>query len=605
MLSKRTAPVPTLDRPVSPARGDAEGIRRQGDRRKGDRREGARADGDRDMMAVVRAEIWSAARLTFGLGVLLSIGAFVLVLAKLSMWNLVLSTGNGWTLAGMAVLLGLVVGLYVGLDQLRELGLMAIGHRVARRLAAPLVLAVARDTGRADIAAGQALRDVEELRRGLSGPLLTGIVDAVLVPVMVLLLVIFHWAFAAWALFCCVVAAGLSLFSERAVRRTLLTSNESHARTSGLVADAMRCAEAVEAMGLRARLAQRWETRMQAGAASLGEAQGTARWIGAGLAVITGIASGGALVVGAVLASQGVPIGFSMIVAMMITGLVLAPFTRLGGSLQEWGAALGAWRRLTTLLRPDRGTDATTAFPVRDARLVLEHVTWAHRGAARPLLRDVSMVIAPGEIVALAGGAGAGKTTLLRIAVGMLRPAAGGCFLDGHATHQWEREDFARHVGYLPQDPLLTDGTLAEAIARLGTPDMAAVIRAARLADAHQAIAALPAGYATRIRAEGPLSAGQRQRVALARALYGAPRVLVLDEPAAWLDAEGEQRLIRLLRRLAAPRDGAGMAILLTSHREALLNAADRVLVLRAGQIVPAPARPAIAGPVRGRGEAA
>jgi ATP-binding cassette subfamily C protein len=561
----------------------------------------ARPAEERDMMAVVRAEIWSAARLTFGLGLLLSIGAFALVLAKLAMWHLVLPTGDGWTLAGMAVLLGIVMALYVGLDQLRELGLMAIGHRVARRLAAPLVLAVARENGRADIAAGQALRDVEELRRGLSGPLLTGMVDAVLVPALILLLLIFHWAFAAWALLCCAVAAGLSLASERAVRRALLTSNESHARTAGLVADAMRCAEAVEAMGLRATLARRWEARMRTSGEALGGAQATSRWIGASLAVVTGIASGGALVVGAVLGTSGVTIGFSMIVAMMITGLVLAPFSRLGGSLQDWAAALGAWRRLSTLLRPERLAETSTAFPVRDARLVMEHLTWAHRGAARPLLRDVSMVVAPGEVVALAGAAGAGKTTLLRIAVGMLRPAAGGCFLDGHATHQWEREDFARHVGYLPQDPLLTDGTLAEAIARLGTPDMAAVLRAARLADAHTLIAALPAGYATKIRAEGPLSAGQRQRVALARALYGGPRLLVLDEPAAWLDAEGEQRLIRLLRGLAAQ----GTAILLTSHRDALLHAADRMLVLRAGQIVPAPPRPAIAGPARGRGEAA
>lgn len=211
------------------------------------------------------------------------------------------------------------------------------------------------------------------------------------------------------------------------------------------------------------------------------------------------------------------------------------------------------------------------------------------------------MVVAPGEVVALAGAAGSGKTTLLRIAVGMLKPAAGGCFLDGHATSQWEREDFARQVGYLPQDPLLTDGTVAEAIARLGTPDMAAVLKAARLAEAHGLISALPAGYSTLIRAEGPLSTGQRQRVAFARALYGDPKLLVLDEPAAWLDAEGEQRLIRTLRYLASQ----GVGVLLTSHRAALLQAADRVLVLRGGQILAAPGRPAIAGPKPGREEAA
>ena len=559
------------------------------------------AAGESDLMTVVRAEIADAAKLTLALGLLISLATFGVVLAKMTIWQMVLPTGNAWTLAGLVVVFAMAVGLLVGMDQLRDLGLLAISHRLARRLAAPLVLAVARDSGRSDIAAGQALRDVDELRRNLAGPLLTSLADAVLVPTMILLLLFFHWAFAAWALGCCLIAAGLSLIGEKAMRRALVTSNEAHARTSGLVADAMRCAEAVEAMGLRDALARRWEGRIDDSRTALRDAQRASRWIGAALATISGIASGGTLVVGTLLGSYGVNVGFGMILAMLIVGQILSPFTRLGSALHEWGAALGAWRRLNALLRAERSQEPAMAFPVREARLVLERVTWAHRGAARPLLREVSMVVGPGEVVALAGGAGAGKTTLLRVAIGMLKPTAGGCFLDGHATAQWEREDFARHAGYLPQDPLLTDGTVAEAIARLGTPDMPAVLRAARLAEAHAVIAALPAGYATPIRAEGPLSAGQRQRVALARALYGRPRLLVLDEPAAWLDAEGEQRLIRLLRRLSRE----GMGVLLTSHRPALLQAADRVLILRNGQIVAAPGRPALPPPGGRRGEEA
>lgn len=560
----------------------------------------AAATPNRDIMGLVRAEIWSAARLTLALGLVLSLVTVATLLTKLQIISLVEPTGNGWTLAAIAVAFGLMVGLMVGIDQLREAALLAIGHRVARRLAAPIVLAVAGEQGRADIAAGQALRDVEELRRGLSGPLLTSMVDAVLVPALLVLLLLLHWAFALWALFGALLAATLSLVSERALRQALLASNEAQARTSGLVADAMRCAEAVEAMGMRPRLAARWNARMEAGADSLRGAQGTARWLGAGLAIVAGISSGGALVVGALLQIGGVELGFGMILAMMITGLVLAPFARLGGALHDWSLALAAWRRLGALLGAERATDASAAFPLSEGRLVMERVSWVHRGAARPLLRDVSLVVKPGEIVALTGGPGSGKTTLLRLAVGMLKPAAGGCFLDGHATHQWSREDFARHVGYMPQDPLLTDGTVAEAIARLGLPDMAAVIRAARQADAHPTITALPHGYATRIRAEGPLSAGQRQRVALARALYSRPRLLVLDEPAAWLDAEGEARLVRLLRALA--RDGVG--VLLSSHRPALIAGADRVLTLRGGQLVPAPARPALTAPA-GRAEEA
>ncbi|MGG5809974.1 ATP-binding cassette domain-containing protein [Falsiroseomonas sp. CW058] len=553
-----------------------------------DARAGAPETPAQELIAVVRDEVGAAARLTLALGVVLAFATFGVTASKLVIWQTVIPTGNAWTLAGLIVLFSMALCIFVALDQLRELGLMAIARRLAQRLAGPLVLVVAQQPGRSDIAAQQALRDVEELRRDLAGPVLTSIVDAVLVPSMVLLLLFFHWAFAAWALGFAVLAALLSLLGDRLMRRTLLASNEAHARTSGLVADAMRCAEAVEAMGLRGVLAARWQDRIADSAEALGRAQAGGRWISAALSAVSGIATGGALIVGTAMISYGINVGFGMVLAMLLTGKIISPFARLGAAMHEWGAALAAWRRLQGLLGPDAPRPEGIAFPCRTARLTLERATWAPRGAARALLRDVSLVVEPGQVVAIAGGAGAGKTTLLRLAVGMIQPIAGGCFLDGHATAQWEREDFARHVGYLPQDPLLTDGTVAEAIARLGEPDMAAVIAAARLADAHGLVTALPHGYATRIRAEGPLSAGQRQRVALARALYGGPRLLVLDEPAAFLDAEGEARLVRLLRLLAAQ----GTGVLLTSHRPALLAAAHRVMVLRGGQLANAQAGP-------------
>ena len=553
----------------------------------------AEAPERREVMDVVRAEVVSATQFTLALGLVLAIAGFAVTVSKLMIWQLVLPTGNPWTLAGLGILFCLSIGMMVALDQLRELGLLAVSHRLARRLAAPLVMAAAQQAGRSDIAAGQSLRDVEELRRNLTGPVLSGVVDAVLVPLLILLLAWFHWVFAAWALACAAIATVLSLLGERLTRRALLAANEANAQTTSLVADAMRCAEAVEAMGLRPPLAARWEARMDTGAVALRSAQAGGRWIGASLATVSGIGSGGALVIATLLSASGLDVGMGGLVAMLVMSQVIGPFARLGGAANDWAAALGAWRRLSAMLHADHAGDAAIAFPCTEARLVMERVTYAHRGAPRPLLRDIGLLVAPGQVVALAGTAGSGKTTLLRIAVGMVKPSAGGCFLDGQATWQWQREDFARHVGYLPQDPLLTDGTVAEAIARLGQPDMPAVLEAARLADAHALIAALPAGYATPIRAEGPLSAGQRQRVALARALYNRPKLLVLDEPAAFLDAEGEQRLVRLLRRLAAQ----GIGILFTSHRPLLLAAADRVLLLRGGQLVPAPGTPALAAP--------
>ncbi|MGG5885748.1 ATP-binding cassette domain-containing protein [Falsiroseomonas sp. HC035] len=538
---------------------------------------------------LARSEILAASRFALALGLAISLAGFGVVAAKLAIWQLVLPTGNGWTLAGLAIAIGLAVALLLGLEQLRALGLIAVSHRLARRLAGPLVRAAAQRDPGADRVAGQALRDVEALRRTVCGPLLTGLADALLAPVLILLLLVFHWAFATWALACCGIAAMLSLLGERLTRRDLAEAEAAQARLAGQVADALRCAEAIAAMGMRDRLVAGWQTGAAPADAALRRARTIARRIAAGLGSLQALGAGGALVVGALLLALDVPVGFGMVLAMLVTGQAVAPFARLGAALHEAGAARAAWLRLGALGAAEAGP--TLAYPCRTPRLVLDRVSFAHSGAARALLRDVVLEVSPGEIVALAGGTGSGKTTLLRIAIGMVRPSAGLCTLDGHATAQWARADLARHAGYLPQDPLLTDGTVAEAIARLEEPDLPAVLRAARLAEAHAMVASLPQGYATPI---GPqFSAGQRQRLALARALYRDPGLLVLDEPSAFLDAEGEAGLVRMLRELAS----RGTAVLLSSHRPALLSAADRVVVLRSGQLLATERRRALAAP--------
>jgi ATP-binding cassette subfamily C protein len=194
------------------------------------------------------------------------------------------------------------------------------------------------------------------------------------------------------------------------------------------------------------------------------------------------------------------------------------------------------------------------------------------------------MTVEPGTCFAILGGSGSGKSTLLRLLLGLHQPTMGGVYLDGHATGQWDRRDLARYIGFLPQQPLLGRGTVAEAIARLEEPQMALVIEAARRAGAHGLITSLPLGYATPISGNYQFSTGQRHRVAIARALYGRPKLLLLDEFAASLDAEGEAEMEGLLRQLRRE----GCSVIFTTHRASLLRNADRVLALRAGTLVPA-----------------
>jgi ABC-type protease/lipase transport system fused ATPase/permease subunit len=212
----------------------------------------------------------------------------------------------------------------------------------------------------------------------------------------------------------------------------------------------------------------------------------------------------------------------------------------------------------------------------------VENLSYTPPGMQRAVVRNLSVEITAGEVIAIVGPSGSGKSTLARLMLGILAPGAGSVRLDGAALAQWEPARLGACVGYLPQDVALFSGTIAENIARLGAGDSDEVVAAAQRAHAHEMIVRLPNGYDTQIGDSGLcLSGGQRQRVALARALYGEPRIVVLDEPNANLDADGEQALTRAIGGLRE----CGATVVLITQRTQILSIADRILVMRDGAI--------------------
>lgn len=216
-------------------------------------------------------------------------------------------------------------------------------------------------------------------------------------------------------------------------------------------------------------------------------------------------------------------------------------------------------------------------------QLSVEGVNFAPVGATRFVLQGISLKIEPGEMLGVIGPSGAGKSSLARLMVGIWQPNNGHVRLDGADVYSWDRSDFGRHVGYLPQDTELFSGSIRDNIARFRSDvDDEQVVRAAQVAGVHQLILRLPNGYDTELGETGHvLSAGQRQRVGLARALLGSPRLLVLDEPNAALDAEGEEALVTALDALKA----GGSTIVIVSHKPSVFRSADKMLMLRDGRI--------------------
>jgi ATP-binding cassette, subfamily C, bacterial PrsD len=198
------------------------------------------------------------------------------------------------------------------------------------------------------------------------------------------------------------------------------------------------------------------------------------------------------------------------------------------------------------------------------------------------VVRDVSFALKAGNGLGIIGPSAAGKSSLVRGLVGVWAPVQGTIRLDGAALDQWSCEDLGRHIGYLPQDVELFDGTVAENIARFhAQADPTVIIAAAKQAGVNDLILRLPQGYETRIGEGGmALSAGQRQRLALARALYGDPFLIVLDEPNSNLDHEGEEALTKAISGVRT----RGGIVIVVSHRATALASVDLILVMKEGK---------------------
>ena len=522
--------------------------------------------------------------LIFGLGLVGVLLGFAIILNKTSLFALLPVTRSADTLfaAGVFWVMALVAATVIRIVQQRAVAV--ISRYVAERLAVPTVLCTAQRAGRPEVLSSAALDAIGTLRGALSGHLPHIAVALLTAPLLLALIFALHWVAGVMSLIFCIAGSVVSLLMTRAAHTAARVSGEARARAFGMAADAMRSGEAVLAMGMLPRLVRQWVAAAAEGSAEASDCEGRAEGLRLLLDLLAGALRGGVIFVMAALALSGQNVNAAFGASVLVIGTVVSPFMGVGVHLRSLTEAMAAWQRLRAMMRTTAAIPEGLAFPSPAMRLTAEHLSFGFRGPQPALFRNLHLEVGAGEIVAIVGPSGSGKSTLLRLLVGILRPNGGGVFLDGHATSQWNRRELARHLGYLPQDALLSRASVAEVVARLEVPDMTAVLEAAQRAGAHATIVGLPCGYATPLTGGWQLSMGQRHRIALARALYGRPRMLVLDELAGALDPEGEAEVALMLRRLKAD----GSSVIFTTHRPSLLATADRILTIRQGQLVPA-----------------
>jgi ATP-binding cassette subfamily C protein len=334
-------------------------------------------------------------------------------------------------------------------------------------------------------------------------------------------------------------------------------------------------------MGMAKTLASRWQQVNDRYRTASTQASDVTGSFGSVTKVMRMLLQSAMLGIGAYLVIRQELSAGAMIAASIMMGRALAPIEIAIGNWRSLTSARQSLQRLSKTLGELPATRDRTRLPRPVNRLDVEHVAVAAPGGKATILADVHFGLCAGEALAVVGPSAAGKTSLIRTLTGVWPTARGRIRLDGATLEQWEEDALGAHVGYVGQNVEFFDGTIAENIARMNlTPDSDAVLAAGRAAGAHDMILRLPSGYDTRIGdASTVLSAGQRQRIALARALYGDPFLVVLDEPNANLDSEGETALHKVLGELKA----RGAIVVIISHRPSALEQCDKILVLSNG----------------------
>ena len=529
------------------------------------------------------------------LALLLSVFIALLTLAPIGymreVYGPVVTARSEATLAWVTLLLVGALAMAACLDWVRQRVQSAAATRLSALLSEKVFDASFRANLMALPGARLALSDFRTVRNFISSPTAAVILDAPMGLMLLGLIFAIHPVMGLLSLAGGVLSIVISLLTERAVRPVMANAVEKSQLASHYAADASKNAEAILAMGMGPSVQGRWQLiqneylKLQAIATNkqgIGSAMTRSVMLIQGSAIL---GLGTALTLAGVLSPAA---GGMLIVAKLIGAIAMRPMMQLITSWKQVSTARDALERLRTFMTKIPTPEAGMSLPAPRGLLELKGATVMAPATKQTILVDQTFTVNPGQVLAVIGPSGSGKSSLARLITGIWAPRLGEVRLDGVSIAQWPKAELGPHIGFLPQDIELFDGTVAENIARFNEPDPAKLARAVELTGLTNLLADLPEGLHTQLGDDGArLSGGQRQRIGLARAFYGDPQLLVLDEPNANLDAQGDDALAAAIQGARA----RGATIVLITHRREILSLADLLLVLKDG-------RPVVFGPM-------
>jgi ATP-binding cassette subfamily C protein PrsD len=431
----------------------------------------------------------------------------------------------------------------------------------------------------------QPLRDLDQVRSFMSSTGPTAFLDMPWIPIFLIALFLFHPAIGVTALLGTAAIIAMTLLTERMSRGAVKAATDSSAQRQVLADVTQRNAEVIRAMGMLDRFTVRWSEANERYLRQNIRATDMYANLGSAAKVLRYVLQSGMLGIGAYLVVADSASGGIMIASSIMMGRALAPVEIALGSWKQLVAARQGIVRLREICRATAAAPAPPVLLPRPCReLSVRDLAVAAPETGKTIVSNISFSLTAGMGLALLGASASGKTSLSKALVGIWPAEQGVVRLDGAALDQWRNEDLGRHIGYLPQDVSLFDGTVAENICRFDEDaDSDAILKAAQVAGVHDLILRLPEGYSTRIGQGGiSLSAGQRQRIGLARAMFGDPFLVVLDEPNANLDTDGENALSRAIQILRRNKS----IVIVISHRPSALTSLNMAMVLYEGKSI-------------------
>jgi ATP-binding cassette subfamily C protein len=506
-------------------------------------------------------------------------------LYMLQVYDRVVPTAGTTTLFFITLALAFALLTLSALDMVRNRLMVRASQRIDA-LVAPRILKqmMAVDSG----AAGQAMRDFDNVRTAMSTPAIAAIFDLPWTPVFLIVSFMLHFWIGILAIVASICLVTLAYLNQKATQKKMEIATSAMASAHNSQQAAATHGTTIKGLGMTGAMVDRQLGHRRIAIANMINAQFAGSKLTASSRFFRLFIQSVALGVGALLAIAGDISSGAIIASSVLLSRALQPIESI---IAAWSPLAGARASMMRLSRAFENLEEPriyTALPAPIGVLEVEEVGVRGR-EGRPILVGVTFRADPGQILGIIGPSGSGKTTLGKILVGAIQPTVGTVRIDGARLTDWDQDELGQYLGYMPQESSLFEGTIKENIARFqkGADSEEtrrideAVVSAAKDAGIHEMILQLPQGYDTQLGLMGAgLSAGQAQRVALARALYGEPRLLLLDEPNAFLDQQGEVALVAAMGKARARR----ATVIVIAHRRGVLSAVDRLLVLEEGK---------------------